>query len=132
MNGPRMLRVYVAGPISANTAQKVLTNLGQGIREGARIFNLGASPFVPHLNYHFSLEFEHENDTYYEADNVWLDVSDVVVMLPRWKTSKGAKAEKRRAEGLGIPVYLTVAGFVNALRAGRIRARNLVEQKEGK
>lgn len=70
-----MRRVYVAGPISAADAGTVLRNIGQGIAAGRRLLAAGFSPFVPHLNYHFSLAQRFPNELYYEADNVWLDVA---------------------------------------------------------
>ncbi len=129
----RMLRVYVFGPISAKNAHDVLFNIGEAIDFGADLFSIGVSPFVPHLNYHFSFKSKHSNDAYYGADDVWLDVSDVLVAAtPRWSRSKGAKAEVARAKQLGIPIYFTRSGFISALRAGRIKPRELVEKgKEG-
>ena len=130
MSKDRMLRVYTAGPISAKNAHDVLYNLGKGIKAGCRLYELGVSPWVPHFNYHISFFSKYENDVYYRADMVWLDVSDVVVMLDGWKRSKGARAEKKRADELGIPVYETWRGFVVALRRGSIKPRELVV-KEG-
>ena len=67
-------------------------------------------PVIPHCN---SAEFELLTDAV--GEEFWLDgtmrlmeACDAVLMIPGYKQSRGALAEKERALGLKMPVYYDV------------------------
>lgn len=101
-------RVYIAGAYSANDAISVLNNMRTGMRMGARVLVAGFAPFVPWLDYHFTLMQRNGEKVslqdYYDYSMAWLEASDVVFALPSCRHSKGAKAEIKRAMELGIPI----------------------------
>jgi hypothetical protein len=105
----QMKRVYVAGKYNDSDVIKILSNMRLGMRTCVEVFKRGFAPFCPWLDYQFSLMLrEGENLTvedYYAYSMAWLEASDCVLMLPNWEDSKGAIAEKKRADELYIPVY---------------------------
>lgn len=105
----KIKRVYIAGAYSANNVITILDNIREGMRVGTELFLKGYSPFVPWFDFHFQLMLrENEEltvDDYYRYSIDWLEVSDAVLVLPNSENSKGTKAEIKRAEEIGIPVY---------------------------
>lgn len=104
----RRLRVYVAGPYSADNVMDVLKNIRIGIRWSIRLFTLGFAPFSPWIDFQFVLGDTFGELTlkdFYEYSLEWLNVSDVVFVQGKWEESKGTVAEIAQAEKLEIPVY---------------------------
>jgi hypothetical protein len=113
--GAFMTRVYVAGAYSGKNVIEILDNMRRGMRAGTELMLLNVSPFVPWLDYHFQLMLREGEELtvehYYKYSMAWLEVSDVVVVLPNSENSKGTQAEIARARELGIPV-LTFEKFI--------------------
>ena len=106
-----MKRIYVAGPYSADNVIDVLRNIRNGIEASQQVFMQGYAPFCPWLDYHFVLmDFGDALtlDDFYQYSMAWLDVSDGLLVLPGYETSKGTLAEIKRAERLNIPVYYDI------------------------
>ena len=64
--------------------------------------------FCPHMNSsHMEvLAPEAPPEFWYEMDYLFLDQASVLLLIPGWEKSKGALAEKARAQNLGgIPCY---------------------------
>jgi hypothetical protein len=102
-------KIYIAGPYSSDNVLGVLRNMRRGMRLATKVFKAGFAPFCPHLDYHFTLQAEENNDftvgDYYNYSMAWLEVSDAVLLLPGWRDSTGTKAEVDRAYELNIPVF---------------------------
>ena len=107
--------VYVAGPFRASNQHgsqdmfKVQQNIMRAMELGLEVWKLGHVALIPHSNTMF---FTGASGC---ADEVWLagDLElikrcDAVLMTPDWSTSRGATAELKFAESLGIPVFYTV------------------------
>lgn len=110
-----MQKVYVAGPYSADNVLDVLKNIGRGEKMCAELFGMGYAPFCPwhdksYVTSRYDAEFTVEQ--FYEYSMAWLEVSDCVLLLPGWETSRGTIAEIERAKALGIPIYLSVDDLV--------------------
>jgi hypothetical protein len=106
-----MKRVYVAGPYSGRDVLTVLANIGDGRNAAALVFAAGYAPFVP---WHDADFYERLTPTeragidvglFKQQSMEWLEVADIVAVLPRWRESPGTIAERARAEELGIPVF---------------------------
>jgi hypothetical protein len=104
----RIRRVYVAGPYSSDNVMVVLRNIREGIKTAEHLLALGYSPFCPWLDYHFEFYGDHIVDDYYRYSMDFLDVCDAVLVIGAWQTSKGAKAEVKRAQELHIPVFNSI------------------------
>lgn len=107
------IRVYVAGAINANNVIDTLKNIKNGIRTSAGLIKTGFfAPFCPHLDYQYSFFEDITIEEYYEYSMSWLEVSDVVVVLPNSENSMGVKEEIKRAKELGIKIiYLDEEDF---------------------
>lgn len=95
----RGLRVYVAGPYSAEDEDEKQSNVGRARDAGAEIYRRGHVPFIPHtMTCDFELLYpEITRGIYLETDLVWLGLCDAVFMLAYWEKSKGAREELRFA-----------------------------------
>lgn len=99
--------IYIAGPFRAATAWRIAENIRDAERFGKVVAELGAMPLIPHANTaHFHGLF---------TERFWLDGTmellrrcDAVVLIPGWGHSQGARAERKEAERLGIPVFLVI------------------------
>ena len=104
-----MKRIYIAGAYSASNVIAVLDNIREGMRLATKVFLLGYAPFCPWLDFHFQLMLR-EGETltvedYYKYSIAWLQVSDAMLLVPGWQSSKGTKKEIEIAHKWGIPIY---------------------------
>jgi hypothetical protein len=104
-----MKRVYVAGPYSADNVITVLDNIRRGQRMSTRVMLAGYAPFCPWIDFHFQLMLRGGEKLtvkdYYQYSMAWLEVSDVMLILPNYETSSGTIAEVNRGLELNKPVY---------------------------
>ena len=72
---------------------------------------------------------------FYDYSIEWLKVSDVMVLVPGWKKSKGTLAEIEVAKECGIPIFYNVEGFLEMIPEEvekNIRARQKLSHGETK
>ena len=110
-----MKRIYVAGPYSANNVIDVLKNIGRGEKMCEHLFALGFAPFCPwhdksyvidNPNGHFTVE------QFYDYSMAWLEVSDAMLVLPGYGSSKGTLAEIEKAKELNIPIFYQLTELI--------------------
>lgn len=109
-------RVYVAGPYSANNVIDVLRNIGFGEKMCSKLFSLGFAPFCPWHDKSFIIQNPEKDFTvadFYEYSVAWLEVSDAVLVIGDWRSSKGTINEIRYARSLEIPVMFTVNELID-------------------
>ena len=102
-----MKKVYVAGAYSGGNILECLKNIGRGEEYSAKVFMLGYAPFCPWHDKDYVIKNWRDEFTvkmFYDYCMVWLDVSDIIFVIPGWENSKGTLAEIERAKELGIPV----------------------------
>ena len=95
---------YIAGPYRGKTLLDIHRNINRAEYAALKYWEYGYAVICPH-----------KNTAYFDgqaSDAVWLDGdlellarSDVVVMLPNWAKSTGAKAEHKRAQELGKEIH---------------------------
>jgi nucleoside 2-deoxyribosyltransferase len=108
-------RVYVAGPYSADNVLDVLKNIGRGEKACAKLFSLGYAPFCPWHDKTYVIDNFRDDFTvkqFYDFSMAWLEVSDAVVLVGDWQSSKGTAAEIERAMDLNIPVCDGIDDFL--------------------
>ena len=103
-----MKRIYVSGPYSANNVLDVLKNIGRGQQMCARLFADGFAPFCPWHDRTFITDNpngEFTVDQFYRYSLAWLEVSDAMLVIGDWQSSKGTLKEIEYATALDIPVF---------------------------
>jgi hypothetical protein len=116
-----MLRAYCAGAISAPTLDEVWANIRRGLKLTRQLKDLGLSPFPTFTNFILALMGEITNEEYYQMDLAWVEVADVVVVVPEgYEKSKGVSLEIEKANALGIPVRIGIAEAQDWLYANNL------------
>lgn len=106
-----MKRVYVAGAYSANNIIDCLKNIGRGEEYSAKVFMKGFAPFCPWHDKTYVISNwreEFQVSQFQEFSMSWLEVSDIVFVIPGWENSKGTILEIQRANELKIPVVFNI------------------------
>ena len=96
--GGSMKVAYVAGPYRADTIWGVKRNIRNAEKYAMKYWRLGYAVICPHAN---SALFPGDPQMYLDGDIEILKRCDVIVMIPGWEKSQGAKDELEKASVLG-------------------------------
>lgn len=99
--------IYLSGPYSGKTPEEIDANIAEAEQIAAELWLKGFTCLCPHKN---TAHFERicpqiPYERYMEGDLLLVERSDAMVMMPKWRASKGAPRERAHALQLGIPVY---------------------------
>lgn len=96
--------LFICGPGKGKDDEEARRNIANAGNMALGLWDAGYPTICPHLNtIGFSGKISDE-ELLYEGYLRILEVCTLVVLLPRWETSKGARAEVKRAKELGIPI----------------------------
>ena len=117
----KIKRTYVAGAITPYPSEHpvfgFLGNIARGVRASLVLLLKGYSPFCPFLDFQYWFYLrEGENITekmIKDLSMAWLDVSDAVLVLPKYRKSAGTKIEITRAKELDIPVFYSIEDMID-------------------
>jgi hypothetical protein len=111
------LVVYLAGPFrpyvdDQGMVHSIESNVREAGRYGIEVWRRGYVALVPHTLTYLDPAQQREDggiadidpEVFMRGELELIRLSDVVVMLPMWRYSKGAAAEKLFAEEIGKPV----------------------------
>lgn len=97
--------VYISGRYRAQTINGVYKNIEAARACAADFWKTGtASPLCPHANSAF-FDGVCPDENFLRADLEFVEAAHLIVMLPGWKQSEGAKAERTHAMARGIPIF---------------------------
>ncbi len=112
------MRIYVAGPYTADTDDERLNNVTKAIDAAICLYQKGHTPYVPHLT-HLIDERAKElgivitrEDYVRRWDKPWLEVCDALLLLAE---SPGAREELDTARSLGKQIFVGGAEVVPAV-----------------
>ncbi len=98
--------VYLAGPYrSPEGPWGIHENIQRARQIAIELWRMGYAVICPHCNTAFFDGACHD-DVWLEGDIAILRKCDIVVMMPRYLESEGARAEFIAAEAAGIPVFM--------------------------
>lgn len=110
------MKIYIAGPYSANTPDGKIHNTNVAIDAAIKLLAKGHYPYIPHLT-HFvdqraiQIGITIEWEDYIRWDMVWLDLCDALLYLG---SSRGADLELQFAQKKGKRIYYSVGEIVSA------------------
>lgn len=107
-----MMRIYVAGKLTANTVDYI-KNIREMTIESVKLMKEGFSVFVPGWDFISVLvtgEFE-VKDLFNNSEE-WLKVSEAVYVCDNWRTSKGTKKEIKIAKKNKIPLFYNIKDLI--------------------
>ena len=96
-----MKLAYISGPYRAATVHGILENIRRAEAVALRYWQTGYAVICPHKNTAL-MDGACYDHVWLEGDLEILSRCDVVVMMPGWERSEGAKAERQRAIDLGL------------------------------
>ena len=115
----RSMKIYVAGPYTADTMERIEENVQRAIDAAIHIWKKGHFPFVPHLLHWVDLRAAQLSipmgwEDYMLWDAPWLDVCDAFYLLDE---SKGALIELERAQEKGMVIFRSIDEIPDVKRA---------------
>jgi hypothetical protein len=96
--------VYIAGPYRAATPWDVEQNVRRAEAIGLEIARLGGMPVVPHSMCRF-YDKQVTDDFWGEGTLKLMRRCDIVVMVPGWGASTGARGEWEEAARICMPAF---------------------------
>ena len=117
------MRVYIAGPYTADTEEERLANALRAIDAGIEVYRLGHIPYIPHLSHWLDKRATEigqplEWEDYMKIGIEWLGMCDAFIYLD---SSKGTDIELYYAvKELDLKIYTSVEGFRNDVESGII------------
>ena len=97
------MRIYVAGPISAETHTKMALNVFQACLVAKEIIKKGHFPFIPHLFWFLGLDRSWQ--WWMDFDDVWLRQCEALYYIG---PSPGADIELAKAKERGMKTFFSL------------------------
>lgn len=108
--------MYVAGAMSSSDPIQFLENLRRGMRLSTECLLAGYATFSPFIDYSLFFQLRDGESipihTIQQNSIAWLEVSDCLLLVPGWESSKGTAKELARAQELKIPVFYSLAEMI--------------------
>jgi hypothetical protein len=100
------VKIYIAGPYTPIDGKEETRreNIRLASETGRFLLKLGHAPFCAHT---MTAGWEDECtwDDFMRMDLEWLRQCDVIVLLPGWQTSRGARMEYEEARKQGLVIW---------------------------
>jgi len=92
--------VYIAGPYRAATKEAIDENIRRAGEYAKKYWRLGYTVICPHLN---SAHFDGvvPDEAFLDGDLELMKRSDILVLIPGWRTSEGTRGERSLALHFG-------------------------------
>jgi len=122
MKGVAMFRVYIAGPIAADTEEKEEWNVTQALDIAYQLVKAGFAVYLPHAFWYVDkwvskMELCPLRSYYIAQDLEWLKACDAVIRIKG--ASIGTDIEITNAKVAGIPVFKEINDLLRAVQQGR-------------
>jgi len=117
---------YLCGPMTPrgnrldtqNAAIEYLLNIRDMVQVAIGLIAKGYAPYCPALDYQYFLSLTYgetpTEDGIKAISMAFLEVSDIIVLLPGWEASAGCQAEYSRAVEIGMPSFYGVRSVPDA------------------
>lgn len=98
-----MIRVYIAGPITAPTIAAYKKNIDRARDASLHLMQKGYATHCPHAETAY-MDGELTYEQFLEIDFAWLEMADAIALIPGWQNSYGACIELKEALRRGLTV----------------------------
>lgn len=110
-----MNMIYLAGPITAPTKERIEHNCWFALEVATELIARGYQVYVPHWSGLIEQAWTDprlSHERWIETDLRWLRMCDSIVLLPGWRKSKGACLEADAAWRYGLKYFEWIDGEV--------------------
>lgn len=109
--------IYIAGPFRGANQWEQFQNIREAETLALEVWRMGAVALCPHANTaHFQGALP--DDVWLEGDLEMMRRCDAVLLMPRWRGSRGAVEEAKEAKQAGLPVFEYVSDLRTWLAVG--------------
>jgi len=124
MPSKKICKVYIAGAIcpydSEHPVEGYWQNIVRGVLASLEVLEAGGGkiyPYCPFLDFvYYIVGIPHgikvNERLLKEQDFPWLEVCDALLVLPRYRKSKGVKEEIEKAREFNIPVFYNLDDLI--------------------
>jgi len=95
---------YVSGPLEGKRAEDYEINITKAWIVSRQLWEMGYIALTPHL-LTADMDDVLERDEWLARDKELLSRCDLIVLIPGWRKSDGAKKERVWAEEMGLPIF---------------------------
>ncbi len=106
--------VYIAGKYRAKTINGIQGNIEKARKVAVQYWQAGYAVICPHMNSSF-MDGICDDEVFLEGTREMLRRSDIIVMLPGWESSEGAKIEYELALDLKKPIRFSTSEIERAI-----------------
>lgn len=89
--------IYLAGPMTPKDEYTLEQNIEQAAAIYFQLVRACKPAFCPQIGAMLQVAFDTSYETWMAYDFAFIDQCDIVLMLPRWETSEGARREHQYA-----------------------------------
>lgn len=118
--------VYISGPMTANDGRTIEQNTADGVAVFLDLLQRGIPAFSPHLSGAFPSAWTAlTHQQWIDYDFAIIDRCTHMLMMPRWKKSKGASLEFEYAMDRRTPIAFSVEELVEQLTVRNVSAPSM-------
>jgi|SRR5688572_19307233 len=107
--------IYISGPITGKNGYLIEENVAAGLKMFLDLIALGIPAYAPQLTGAFPSAFNIPWEAWMELDYIMVSKSTHMLMLPRWRESKGALEERVYADAHNIRVCESLPELLDAI-----------------
>jgi hypothetical protein len=112
----RDVLVYISGPMTARDGFTIEENVAAGLRVFLELLDAGIPAYCPHLSGAFPSAWSAIAwERWLAYDYAIIDRCTHVLMLPRWESSTGARAEREYATRRALPIAYSMPALLAAI-----------------
>ena len=123
-----MPKVYVAGPLRGRTPYETERNVRQARDAAENLWKQGFAVFCPHLNTYGMVGMLPDEVQFIKGDLLFLQGCDILMLLPGWMLSEGAKMEEAEARRIHLRrlLYVTENEYRDLLTGQQVCLQDLM------
>jgi len=107
--------VYISGPITSKNGYTIEENVAAGVKIYLDLIHLGIPAYCPQMVAAFPSAFNISWERWLEVDYAVIQRCTHMLMMPRWRESKGAIEERTFADAANLRVCESIPELLVAI-----------------